>query len=96
MTPRAKKGPRTLAGFRGGNGGEPNKETIHRAPTDGKPEPLLSGKDKQGRAVHVYPGDVARLVFQHDNWCPMVKGGTECRCKPDSYIEILSRAGGTR
>jgi hypothetical protein len=39
MTPRAKKGPRTLAGFRGGNGGEPNKETIHRAPTDGKPFP---------------------------------------------------------
>jgi len=37
MTPRAKKGPRTLAGFHGGDGGEPNTNRVPRRPLKSKP-----------------------------------------------------------
>lgn len=96
MIQKAKKGPRTLAGFHGGNGGEPNKGILPQAPTDCKHEPLMTGRDKNGRRVDVYPGDIARVIVQHDSWCPMLKNTGPCRCNPDSYIEIISRAGGAR
>ncbi|MCC5848918.1 MAG: hypothetical protein JJU29_12600 [Verrucomicrobia bacterium] len=36
MTPKAKKDPRTLAGFHGGNGGEPNRNILPRRPRKSK------------------------------------------------------------
>lgn len=96
MTPKAKNGPRTLAGFHGGNGGKPNKKKIPQAPRKSKSEPIMTGRDKNGRPVDVYRGDIARLVVEHDNWCPMLNGGTDCRCNPTQYLEIISRAGGAR
>lgn len=35
-----------------------------------------------------YPaGSIVDVVVKHDDWCPMLNGGTVCSCDPDVEIE---------
>lgn len=32
------------------------------------------------------PGEVSDTMVAHDDWCPMVSGGKECKCVPSIMI----------
>ena len=78
------------AGEQGTGKAGSHKENIDHNSLNGK-DIVMTGKDKNGKTVHVHRGDLARMNVLHDSWCPLLNGGEICRCNPDTYLEIITR-----